>query len=170
MKSIFKAILVIAIFIPAMANAQAKFGYINKQELISKMPAVAEAKKKLETFGKQLEEQQVELRKEFETKYNAYMALKENPTASKAIITTKEEELKGLQERTQKFQQTANEDFQKEQETLMKPIVDKVDGVIKAIITESKYTFIFDTSLGAPFVGPDADNITPQVKKKLGIL
>ena len=152
-----------------MVEAQSKFGHINKQDLLMKMPAVTEAKKKLEVFGKQLEDQQNELKKELETKYTAYMTMREDPKVNKTIITTKEDELKGLQERLQKFQQTANEDFQKEQETQMKPIIDKVDVAIKGVATENKYSYIFDTSLGVVIYAAEGDDITALVKKKLGI-
>ncbi len=156
--------------LPMGAMAQMKLGHINKQEVISKMPVVAEAKKKLEVFGKQLEDQQNELKKEFETKYNAYLQMRDDAKASKAIVATKEEELKQLQERIQKFQVTANEDFTKQQESLMKPIVEKMDVAIKAVAAEGKYAYIFDTSMGVVVYAQESDDITPQVKKKLGIL
>jgi outer membrane protein len=153
--------------IPALTFGQTKFGHLAKQELLAKMPATAEAKKKLESFGKQLEEQQTELKKELETKYQAYMTLRESPTANKTILSSKEEEIKSLNERLQKFQVTANEDFQKEQESTMRPIIERVDMAIKEVAKEGKYGYIFDTSLGVVIYAQEGDDISTLVQKKL---
>ena len=70
--------------------------------------------------------------------------------------------------KAQRFQQTANEDLQRQQQQLIAPIEQKLLDAIKAVGQEGSYTFIFQEG-SAPFVGADVKNVTADVKAKLGI-
>lgn len=167
MNRIIKTVVILLLMAPFTLSAQMKFGHINSNELLSKMPKVIEAKKKLEDYGKQFEEQLKELKAELEKKYAAYQTDKDKwPDATKK---SKETELQQLQERLQTFNQQAQEDIQKKQEELLGPIVTTVKEAIKSIAKEQHYSYIFDTGLGAVLYAQESDDITALVKKKLNI-
>ena len=64
----------------------------------------------------------------------------------------------------------AAQDLQKQQETLLAPITDKIQKAIQAVGAEGGYTFIYDLSIPAVvYTGAGAEDVTPQVKAKLGI-
>jgi outer membrane protein len=167
MKNIFRTILFLLVVSPISLFGQIKFGHINSNELLSKMPKVIEAKKKIEELGKSYEDQLKELRSEYDKKLAAYQA--GQATWPEATRKSKETDLLQLQERMQSFNQTANEDIQKKQEEYLSPIVNKVKEAIKAIAKEGKYAYIFDSGVGSVLYAQESDDITPLVKKKLGL-
>ena len=80
------------------------------------------------------------------------------------------QELQENQQKIQNFQQMASQDLQKQQETLLAPISDKLQKAIQAVGAEGSFTYIYD--LAIPVVvyhGTGSQDITPLVKAKLGI-
>ena len=59
--------------------------------------------------------------------------------------------------------------MQKEQE-LLQPLIERAKTAINEVAKEKGYTYILDTGTGVVVFFDDTDDITPFVKKKLGIL
>lgn len=55
------------------------------------------------------------------------------------------------------------------QEELLKPILDRVNEVIKEISKTDGYTLVFDLSSGAILFADENSDITKKVMEKLGI-
>ena len=86
------------------------------------------------------------------------------------IKKTKEEELTAMQQRIQTFQTNAQQELQKKESELLKPIIEKAKKAIEEVAKENGYTYIFDTGTGMLLYWPkDADDIISLVKTKLGI-
>ena len=73
-----------------------------------------------------------------------------------------------MQQRIQLFYQTAEQDIQKKQQELLTPVHERMSKAIKAVGEREAYTYIFD-SAAMVHVGNDAKDVTPAVKKELGI-
>ena len=54
-------------------------------------------------------------------------------------------------------------------ETLLKPILDKVNNVINEVAKSNGYSMILDSSTGVILYAEESADITAQVKAKLGI-
>lgn len=150
-------------------NAQTlKFGHINSQELLKAMPERDSAEAKLKQFTKTLEDQIEELSVEFNKKYQDY--LQKRATFTDAIREMKEKELQEMQQRAQEFQQVAEQDYQRMQAELMKPVIEKADAAIKKVGQDNGFIYIFDTSVGTILFQSDKSvDILPLVKTELGI-
>ncbi len=168
MKKVF-LILLIALFAGVSFSQQKlKFGHLNSNDLLEAMPERLSAQKTLQDFTKQLEDQLVTMQEELEKKYNEYLEKKDNMT--ELIRKNKEEELMSIQQRIQTFQTNAQQELQKKEQELIKPIIDKAKKAIEDVAKEQGYTYIFDTGSGAILYFPkESDDILPLVKKKLGI-
>jgi outer membrane protein len=163
-----KRILLAALAFTAIqltADAQ-KFGHINAQELLLAMPerATAEAKiqKQAGEFDALLREMQNELQamtKDFEQK---------SQTWGDAIRNTKYTAIMNKQREMEEFAMNAQEELQKEEAVLLKPMLDKAQAAINEVGKENGFTYIFDTSTGA-VVYDGGENVMPLVKAKLGI-
>ena len=166
---IFALVLLFAISIaPSFAQKNLKFGHIDSQQLMTMMPEREAAKKKLEQFAKQLEDQLGVMQKEFESKYNDYVSKADS--INDLIRETKERELQDMQKRVQTFQQTAQQNLAKEEEKLMQPVIDKAKKAIEDVAKENNFTYIFDVSMGGVlYYSTDSQDILPLVKVKLGI-
>lgn len=160
--------IVLSLALSGNAQQKVKFGHLNSNDLLDAMPDKSDAQKKLQDYSKQLEDQLLAMQEELEKKYNEYLEKKDNMTD--LIKKSKEEELISLQQRIQTFQTNAQQELQKKEQELLKPIIDKAKKAIEDVCKENGYTYVFDTGTGALLYYPkDSDDILPLVKKKLGI-
>jgi outer membrane protein len=161
------SLLIIGLSVNAQSKSQ-KFGHINSQELLAAMPESDSAQKQVEKLAKEhqsvIEEMTVEYNKKVEDLTKVYETLSDLAKASK------EAELQDMQTRIQTFQQKAQDDLQQKRAELFKPIQDKALGAVNAVASENGFTYILDSGVGAVvYEGPDAIDILPLVKKKLGL-
>lgn len=146
---------------------------MNTQEVFSVYPPVRDAQNQLEAQSKQLEDQLVKMNEEGQKKldeFNQMVKQKggEQNAASDPIMQDKANEIQALQQRIQLFQQTAREQIQKKQETLMMPIQKAIKDAIDAVSAEGGYTYVVDEQ-ALLFKSSKATNLTPAVRKKLNI-
>ena len=160
------AVLMIGFAVPTMA--QQKIGYVDFNTLIQAMPGIDSVKIKLQKYQETLSGQMDQMRSEFENKYMDYQA--QQSTMSDLIKQTKEKELSDLQARIDAFQTKAQTDLQQKQQELLQPIIDKARGAVKEVAKENKYTYILNSIEDVVLYSEPTDDITPLVKKKLGIL
>ena len=162
MKKLFIAMMLIA---PMALSAQ-KFGHINTQELFTQMPEVAQIKLKMDTIQSQYENQLASMNEEIQRKAQDYQA--QEATMPEAVKQIRQQELQEMQQRIQLFYQTAEQDIQKKQQELLTPVHERMAKAIKAVGEREGYTYIFD-SAAMVHIGADALDVTPAVKKELGI-
>ena len=152
--------------IAPMALSAQKFGHINTQELFTQMPEVAQIKLKMDTIQGQYETQLASMQEEIQKKMQDYQA--QEATMADAVKQIRQQELQEMNQRIQLFYQTAEQDIQKKQQELLAPVHEKMSKAIKAVGERENYTYIFD-SAAMVHIGADAIDVTPAVKKELGI-
>ena len=160
-----KLIITMLLIVPMALSAQ-KFGHINTQELFTQMPEMAKVKLKMDTIQSQYENQLASMNEEFQKKYQDYQA--QEATMADAIKQIRQQELQEMQQRIQLFYQTAEQDIQRQQQELLAPVHERMSKAIKAVGERENYTYIFD-SAAMVHIGNDATDVTPAVKKELGI-
>lgn len=172
-----KSFLLAGLFLLLLNSAifAQKFAYIDTESLIVLMPETETAQAQLEAVYSELQTQLEEMQVEYNNKYMDYLANEEKTVGeegkwSKAIKTTKEEELMQLQERMQNFQLTAEQTVQESQIELFTPIYDKVDAAVEEVAKEKGYICVFDIN-NILYINPDkCDDVIGDVKSKLGIV
>ena len=162
-------ILMVAL-LPVFAAAQTvKLGYINSQEVMMMMPEVNDVEKQLAEFNEKNMKYLQDMEKEIQDKYAKYEQEKDNMT--EAIRKVQEEELMGLQQRFQTTYQALQQEAQKKQAELLKPLQDKLMAAIESVSKKQGLTMVYDMMSGAiVYKSETAIDITPAVKKELGIL
>lgn len=162
-------ILMVAL-LPLFATAQTvKLGYINSQEVMMMMPEVNDVEKQLAEFNEKNMKYLQDMEKEIQDKYAKYEQEKDNMT--EAIRKVQEEELMGLQQRFQTTYQALQQEAQKKQAELLKPLQDKLMAAIESVSKKQGLTMVYDMMSGAVvYKSETAIDITPAVKKELGIL
>lgn len=171
MKNGIKALLVIcAVLVGGAAFGQnLKFGIINSQEVISKMPERDSAEAKLMKLRNELGSQIEALQVEYNQKLQAYVQGREK--MADLVRQNKEKELQDLQQRVQEYGQNAEAELGKQQNALLKPIVEKLNEAIKAVGKANGFAYIFDTAVPslAYYDAALAVDVMPLVVKQLGI-
>jgi len=163
-----KNIILISLTLLATSTFAQKLGHINSNELLLAMPERANVENQIKTTAQELENQLTVMTKEYEAKIQDYQA--KESTMTDAIKTDKLKEITNLEQRITEFRQTANNDLQTQEETLLKPIIDKARTAIEEVAKEGGYSYIFDSGVGVLLYQKDSDDIMPMVKKKLGLL
>lgn len=161
-----KLLLALAIMLPTCAFAQAKFGVVNAQDVMTLMPEAKTAEEQLAAASKTYEDEYGKLMEEINKKVQEYQGLAEDTPA--AIKERRQQEIQDLDQRIQAFQQKAQQDLQRQQQTLMAPIQEKLVNAIKAVGAEKGFTMIFPDGV-AVYTGTDVVDVTADVKAKLGI-
>ena len=168
MKNTIKVFVLVALTLAAMSvSAQVKLGHIETQKLIQAMPEWTAAQKTFEEEQKKVNTELNSLREQFQTKLAEYS--EKMKTYSKAMRATTEEELQGLQQRIQRFQETAMAQLEKTQNDLMQPVMEKALNAIKEVGKENGFTYIFDMNAGILYAAENSQDVLLLVKKKLGL-
>jgi outer membrane protein len=168
MKTLFLIIAALSVSSIAFAQTTLKIGHINSQELVLAMPENDTAQVKIEKAAKSFEDQLQEMQKEFERKYKDLMSQRES--LSELVRQTKADELQGIEQRIQQFQQNAEQDLQKQRANLYQPIFEKANKAISAVAKENGFTYILDLAQGGVIYYDEAStNILPLVKQKMGL-
>lgn len=168
----FKRFMLLAVTATMMcfaAQAQ-KFGYVNTSEIFNVMPEKATAENTLKQVSDKYETEFKNLQDAFQKKMADYEAADKDASTPQAIKDRHNQELQDEYMKIQNFQQTASQDLQRQQETLLAPITQKLQNAIQAVGAEGGYTFIFDQAVGAIiYTGTNAEDVSAKVKTKLGI-
>ena len=168
MKNTIKVFVLVALTLAAMSvSAQVKLGHIETQKLIQAMPEWTAAQKTFEEEQKKVNTELNSLREQFQTKLAEYS--EKMKTYSEAMRATTEEELQGLQQRIQRFQETAMAQLEKTQNDLRQPVMEKALNAIKEVGKENGFTYIFDMNAGILYAAENSQDVLLLVKKKLGL-
>lgn len=166
-KIVICLLAILPVSIMAQNASELKFGHVNTQELIMQMSQMKDAQTQLEALSKQYEDEIVKMNEELQKKYQDFQALKD---VDEAIVKTRQDELMALNQRVELVKQTAQEQIQKKQETLVAPIIELVKKAIAEVGQENGYMYIFDTSVPATvYQSPKSEDVTEKLKKKLNI-
>jgi outer membrane protein len=106
------------------------------------------------------------MQEEIQKKYQDYQ--QKQQTLPEAMRQIQEEELSSMQQRLQTTYQTAQQDVEQKRTEWLKPVNERMAKAIQDVGAANNYTYIFD-SAAAVYIAPDADNVMPLVKTKLGI-
>lgn len=156
-------IATIAFFGAQTINAQAKVAHVDTNEIMSKMPAVADAQNQLKKLSETYDKDYKTMVEEYQAKIKKYDA--EATTVTDAINQSRQTEVQDMIKRINEFKETAQSDLQKKEGDLMKPILEKVRASIQKVGKAKGYQYVLNAADLLLMDGPD---LTADVKKDLG--
>lgn len=167
MKKVIKLTLAVALTLSASSLFAQKFGRINSQEILLAMPETKEMETNMQAFYKDLQDNLETITVEFNQKYLDFQ--KNFDTYSDAVRQLKQKELQELQSRREEFEQIAQQEYQKKQQELLTPIIDKAKSAIDKVAKENGYLAVFETGSLAAYDAEALTDLAPQVRSELGI-
>ena len=168
MKNVLKLSLVLAMMLSCTTLFAQKFGHINSQEVMLSMPETTEMQNKLQAVAKDWEENLELINVEFNNKLQDFQ--KNLNSMSDAARQIKEKDLNDLRQRGSEMQQMAQQDLARQEQELMTPIIEKAQNAIQTVSKNGGFTAIFETGSLVYFDEATLIDITPLVKKELGIV
>ena len=170
MKNTLKVLaIVVLVAVAATTNAQkaSKIGHIDLGKVLEQMPGQDTVKVVMEKYVQTLQGELQTMQQELEMKGADYQ--KNLATMSSIIKTTKEKEITDLQGRIEAFQQSAQKDLSDKQTELITPLVTKARQAIKDVAKEGGFAYVINAVEDILLYSDGGEDITPLVKKKLGI-
>jgi len=107
------------------------------------------------------------MQKEYQQKGQEYQS--KGATMTELVKQTKEKELQDLGQRIQTFQQEAQGDLQRFNDSITRPIITKAKLAVKTVAQTNGFKYVFDTSSGVVLYFEPSDDIFAMVAKQLGI-
>lgn len=166
MKLKFTVVLFCFIFQFSQAQSILKIGHVNIQEIVQKHPAADSIKKILEAETKEMEDLYNEMIVEHDTKLGVFE--KEQSGYSEFVKNSKQKELAAIVQKIQEYNQTAQQQLQRRNMELLKPIYEQINSLINDISVKNNFTYILEVGSGTvAYAAPNSENITPLVLEKL---
>ena len=147
-------------------NAQSKVAHINTQELIAAMPDYKAAQAEMEKLGKTYDVQLQDMGKEYETKVKQYDA--ESSTQTQETNQKRVQEVAAMEQSIRQFQASAQQEMQKKEFDLLKPITDKAKAAIIKVAKAQGFNYVLDSTQGQGVILADGKDLMADVKKELG--
>ncbi len=146
-----------------------KFGHLNSAEILGNEPGIAKADSLLKLYQDSLVAGGETLVKLFQKHVADYQAESQKGNLAPIMAKKREEELTKEQENLRIFENEVKNKLIQRREFYYKPILDKIDHIVKRIGKEGKYTMIFDSSQPGYLYLAESEDLGPQVLKELGI-
>ena len=169
MKKLLKVALIAVciVFAGNLAKAQSKIGYVAVDAIVDQMPETKVAIKTITDYNKQFIDELTKMNNALQTAGQAYQA--QRATMTDAVRTSKESELNDMQKRMSDYQNTAQQQVQAKQAELGKPIIEKVRAAVAQVAKEKGYAYVINSSQTDLVVSPAGDDLSTEVKAKLGL-
>ena len=149
------------------ANAQAKFGHVNTQEIMQAMPEYTQAETEIKALQSQYEADLKSMYDELQKKGEAFD--KEQASLPDNIKQRRQQELAEMQQKIQQSYQDNQQALQKASNEKMQAITTKILDAIKAIGQTGGYVYIMENN-SLPYISTTlSTDVTAQVKAKLGL-
>ena len=159
-----KIILAMLMALPMTMFAQ-KIGHVNIEAVAQGMPEYAALQTELQNLEKQFQDELQRKQTEIQTKADAYE--KEKATLSETLRNYREQELQKAYEEYQQFGQTSQQEYQKVSSTKQNEIMEKIMKAVEEVGAAGCYAYILPAN-GIAYMGTGANDITDQVKAKVG--
>lgn len=159
-----KIIFAMLLALPMTMFAQ-KIGHVNIDAVAQGMPETTALQTEIQNLQKQFQDELQRKQSDIQAKADAYD--KEKATLSETLRTYREQELQKAYEEYQQFGQTSEQELQKVYQTKMSEIQEKIMKAVEEVGAAGSYTYILPAA-GIAFIGSGANDITDQVKAKVG--
>ncbi|WP_044400009.1 OmpH family outer membrane protein [Lacinutrix sp. Hel_I_90] len=166
----FKTLFIAAtLFIGATSfvSAQSKVAHINTSELIKAMPQMKTAQADMEKVGKTYEADIAAMRSELQTKMKQYEA--EASTKTQEENEKRYEEVQADQLAIQQYGTNAQQQLQKKEFDLLKPITEKAKAAIVKVAKAQGFNYVLDSAQGGGVIMAEGKDLMADVKKELGM-
>lgn len=159
------------------ANAQdaLQIGYVNPQEVLSKMPEMKAVQQRLQNFIDRKRQELATKQQDFQQQLTEYQ--QKASVISESAKKKEEERLGQLNADLQQFQTQIQQEIQQKQQELVGPLLQQIDTAVSTVAQEMNLTYVLNTTtsngdviiLYASDEAQKKYNITDQVMRELGI-
>ena len=166
-----QTLIIFSLSFGSILFAELKIGYIDSNAIMGSFEEVKQVQVDLEKEQRRLENELNNLMTRLDSLNQDYE--RQRLLMSETRRKEKENDLRKLEENIQKFQMEKfgpEGEIYRKQNTLLKPVLTKIDAAIKNVGSEQSYDFILDAMSGALLYALDSHNLTEDVLEELSKL
>ena len=161
--------LIVSLFLslaPLSMMAQSKVAHINTQELVESMPDMKSAKSELEKLAKTYETDIQAMATELQNKITQYDA--ESSTKTDEENGKRLQEVQSMEQSIRQYQAQAQQDLQKKELDLLRPITEKAKNAILKVGNAQGFDYVLDSSQGQGVIMANGKDLLTDVRTELG--
>ena len=166
MRKIKILLLILCVTLSFTVNSQSKVAHINSTELVSSMPEMNEAKAELEKLAKTYENDIQTMAAELQSKVKQYDT--EASTQTDEENARRLQEVQGMEQSIRQYQSQAQQELQKKEFDLLKPITERAQAAIVKVAKAQGFAYVLDSTQGQGVILADGKNLLEDVKRELG--
>ncbi|MGJ1203242.1 MULTISPECIES: OmpH family outer membrane protein [Bacteroidota] len=176
MKNLLKSVVLASGILLASnaVNAQQKIGHINTAEIVQSTNEFKAAEAQMKTLSETKQKEIQDMIGKYQEQQNtANEKIRNRSEANKAAVDAELQTIgntmREMETRIQGVQQAAQEEIGKKQQELYAPIEQKVMTAINTVAKEKGYAYVLDISSGSVPYFQGGDDLTADIKAKLGV-
>jgi outer membrane protein len=158
-KKIFFTLFLAILLFPGIVKSQTKIGYVISEQIMQNLPEAQTVSKQLETLRKEAVDTLESFQKEIQAKVAEYQQKESLMTEDAKKKTQKE--LYDMDAQLKELNQKKSDELKKKNETLMQPIIQKINNAIEFIAKDEGFSVILDKNV--ILYGDQQINITNKV-------
>ena len=147
-------------------QAQSKVAHINTQELVESMPDMKSAKSELEKLAKTYETDIQAMATELQNKITQYDA--ESSTKTDEENGKRLQEVQSMEQSIRQYQAQAQQDLQKKELDLLRPITEKAKNAILKVGNAQGFDYVLDSSQGQGVIMANGKDLLKDERTELG--
>ncbi|MCB0383532.1 MAG: OmpH family outer membrane protein, partial [Psychroserpens sp.] len=148
------------------STAQTKIAHINTTQLVESMPEMKTAQAEIERLTKTYEAEIKTMATELQNKIKQYQA--EVDTKTDEENATRGQEVQTMEQSIRQYQGQAQQDLQKKEADLLKPIFENAKSSIYKVAKAQGFQYVLDSTQGSGVLVADGKDLLADVKSELG--
>jgi len=166
MKKMKTLVIAFVLITTGLVSAQ-QVAHINSEELVASMPETKAMQNEMKAIGQSYDTEYKAQANSLQAKLQKYQA--ESATKSNEENERRQEEVAEIQKKLQLYLRTAQEELQKKEFDLLKPIIEKAQKAIQDVAKEKGIKYVMDSSPGKGLIVFEGEDLLSSVKTKLGM-
>ncbi len=150
----------------SFSTAQTKIAHINTTQLVEAMPDMKTAQAEIERLTKTYEAEIKTMATELQNKIKLYQA--EQDTKTEEVNIARAQEVQTMEQSIRQYQGQAQQDLQKKEADLLKPIFEKAKAAIDKVAKAQGFQYVLDSTQGGGVLVADGKDLLADVKSELG--
>lgn len=150
----------------SFSTAQSKIAHINTTQLVEAMPEMKAAQAEIERLTKTYEAEIKTMATELQNKVKQYQA--EVDTKTEEENAARGQEVQTMEQSIRQYQGQAQQDLQKKEADLLKPIFEKAKAAIDKVAKAQGFQYVLDSTQGGGVLVSDGKDLLADVKTELG--
>ena len=167
MKNIKQILIVVVLFATSFVAKAQTVAHINSEELVAAMPETKAMQDQMKVLGQSYDTEYKAQAQGLQAKLQKYQT--EASTKTNVENEKRQQEVGEIQQKLQLYLKSAQEELQKKEFDLLKPIIEKAQTAIQTVAKEKGIKYVLDSAPGKGLIVFEGEDLLPSVKAKLGM-